>query len=268
MTGPQVEAVMTRGESVWFEEVHIPIERHGRLDDAWWTYGLQPRARRRRTHCRDARRRARSRRPRVLARRELVAERARAEAANRAKSDFLAVMSHELRTPLNAIGGYADLMELGLLGPVTAEQRDGLERMQRSQRHLLGLINGVLNYAKIDAGAVEYSASKTFRWRTFSRRAKRWWHRRRARRSCYLRVEPVRPRDRGSRRPRKSAADRAQPPEQCGEVHGPPGGSVTVDCSANARRTDRGSRRRHRDAGLPKRPASECSNPSCRSIGN
>jgi signal transduction histidine kinase len=85
------------------------------------------------------------------------AARAAAEAANRAKGEFLAVMSHELRTPLTAIAGYAELMELGLHGPVTPEQRQALERIQRSQRHLLGLINGVLNYAKVDAGAVHYA---------------------------------------------------------------------------------------------------------------
>ena len=82
--------------------------------------------------------------------------RAIAEAANRAKSEFLAVMSHELRTPLNAIGGYAELIELGIRGPVTPEQRADLERIQRSQRHLLGLINGVLNYARLETGNVRY----------------------------------------------------------------------------------------------------------------
>ncbi len=85
------------------------------------------------------------------------AARASAEAANRAKGEFLAVMSHELRTPLTAIAGYAELIELGIHGPVTDAQRQALERIQRSQRHLLGLINGVLNYAKIDAGAVAYA---------------------------------------------------------------------------------------------------------------
>lgn len=79
-----------------------------------------------------------------------------AEAANRAKGEFLAVMSHELRTPLNAIGGYAELIEMGIRGPVTAEQREDLRRIQTSQRHLLGLINEVLNYAKLETGTVHY----------------------------------------------------------------------------------------------------------------
>ena len=79
-----------------------------------------------------------------------------AEAASRAKSEFLAVMSHELRTPLNAIGGYAELLEMGIRGPVTPQQREDLKRIQTSQRHLLGLINEVLNYAKLETGNVTY----------------------------------------------------------------------------------------------------------------
>jgi len=90
---------------------------------------------------------------------ELRTAREVAEAANRAKSDFLAVMSHELRTPLNAIGGYAELIELGIRGPVTAEQLADLERIQKSQRHLLGLINGVLNYARVEAGNLRYEVA-------------------------------------------------------------------------------------------------------------
>jgi signal transduction histidine kinase len=76
--------------------------------------------------------------------------------ANRAKSDFLAVMSHELRTPLNAIGGYADILQLGIYGEVNTRQRDALERIIRSQQMLLSLINDVLNFAKLDAGQVQY----------------------------------------------------------------------------------------------------------------
>ena len=82
--------------------------------------------------------------------------RALAEQANRAKSDFLAVMSHELRTPLNAIGGYTELIELGIHGPITPAQRDALERIQRSQRLLLGLVNQVLNYARVETGNIRY----------------------------------------------------------------------------------------------------------------
>jgi PAS domain S-box-containing protein len=90
------------------------------------------------------------------ARAEAESARADAEAANRAKSEFLAVMSHELRTPLNAISGYTDLIELGIHGPVTEAQRNALARIQVSQRHLLGLISGVLDYSRVEAGAVTY----------------------------------------------------------------------------------------------------------------
>jgi PAS domain S-box-containing protein len=88
---------------------------------------------------------------------ELEHARAAADEANEAKSRFLATMSHELRTPLNAIGGYVQLIELGIHGVVTDEQRHALDRIRRSQRHLLRLINDVLNLARIEAGQVEYA---------------------------------------------------------------------------------------------------------------
>jgi signal transduction histidine kinase len=86
----------------------------------------------------------------------LARERVVAHEANRAKSVFLASMSHELRTPLNAIAGYIDLMRLGIPDPATPTQLDYLARVQRAQQHLLGLINDVLNFAKLEAGRVEF----------------------------------------------------------------------------------------------------------------
>jgi len=86
--------------------------------------------------------------------------RAEAEAANRAKAEFLSVMSHELRTPLNAIGGHVQLIELELHGPVTAAQRDALARIARSQHHLLMLVNDVLNLARLEAGQMDFVAEE------------------------------------------------------------------------------------------------------------
>jgi PAS domain S-box-containing protein len=80
-----------------------------------------------------------------------------AQAANQAKSQFLATMSHELRTPLNAIGGYTELLQMELRGPLTPGQREDLTRIQRSQRHLLGLINDLLSFARIETGHIELS---------------------------------------------------------------------------------------------------------------
>jgi len=85
----------------------------------------------------------------------------RAAEASRAKSDFLATMSHELRTPLNAIAGYAQLLDMGLRGPLTPAQRVDLERIQRSQSHLTTLINEVLSYARLESGAITYDIRPT-----------------------------------------------------------------------------------------------------------
>ena len=96
----------------------------------------------------------------VLARLTVEAARAEAEAANRSKSEFLAAMSHELRTPLNAIAGYAQLIELGMYGSVSDAQLAALARIQRSGRHLLSLVDDVLNFAKIEAGHVDYDVTR------------------------------------------------------------------------------------------------------------
>ena len=84
-----------------------------------------------------------------------------AEAASNAKSEFLAKMSHEIRTPINAMMGYAELMQLGISGPVTEQQGKYLERIRASGDHLTSLIGEILDLAKIEAGrmAVDLTAA-------------------------------------------------------------------------------------------------------------
>jgi signal transduction histidine kinase len=88
---------------------------------------------------------------------ESLAARETAEAANHAKSGFLAVISHELRTPLNAITGYVDLLSLEVHGKLTSEQHGVLGRIAQSQRHLLSLIDDVLGFAQVEAGRLSFS---------------------------------------------------------------------------------------------------------------
>jgi len=83
---------------------------------------------------------------------EAETARADAERANTIKTDFLAVMSHELRTPLTAIMGYEELLSDGITGPVTELQRQQLGRINASARHLLGLIDEILTFARVDIG--------------------------------------------------------------------------------------------------------------------
>jgi nitrogen-specific signal transduction histidine kinase len=82
-----------------------------------------------------------------------------AEAASRAKSEFLAIMSHELRTPLNAVLGYSELLELGISGPLTEKMREQVGRIRMSAKHLLGLVNDILDLAKVEAGRLSVSSA-------------------------------------------------------------------------------------------------------------
>jgi signal transduction histidine kinase len=76
-----------------------------------------------------------------------------ADDARAAKTQFLATMSHELRTPLNAIDGYAELMQLGVYGTLTDQQRRALKRLRLAQKRLLALVDDVLSFARLESGA-------------------------------------------------------------------------------------------------------------------
>ena len=82
--------------------------------------------------------------------------RAAAEAANYTKDQFLAMMSHEFRTPLNAIAGHLEILQLGIHGPLNEKQRHALDRIDRSQRYLLRLVNDILNMERLRTGRLDY----------------------------------------------------------------------------------------------------------------
>ena len=148
INAPIYDRVRT-GESVVVDEVNHAIALDGMECSAWFTLGYSP--------VYDDAGNVNGVLVSGFETSAAVVARRRAEAANRAKGDFLSVMSHELRTPLNAIGGYAELLALGVRGPVTETQREDLDRIQASQRHLLDVINGVLAYAKVEANVVHYA---------------------------------------------------------------------------------------------------------------
>jgi len=90
------------------------------------------------------------------ARRVAEVAQTRAQQADEAKSAFLRVMSHELRAPLNAIGGHAQLLAMGLHGPLTDLQQDALGRIDVAHRHLIRLVSDVLDLDRVESGAVVY----------------------------------------------------------------------------------------------------------------
>ncbi len=86
---------------------------------------------------------------------EIVKAKEAAESANKAKSSFLANMSHELRTPLNAVIGFSELMKDGSIGPLNDKQKEYLDYVWESGKHLLSLINDILDLSKVEAGKME-----------------------------------------------------------------------------------------------------------------
>jgi CHASE1-domain containing sensor protein len=94
--------------------------------------------------------------------RQLQVRNAELASANESKSEFLAVMSHEIRTPLNAIIGYAQLLELGIAGSVTPEQSTQLGRIAKSGKHLLALVDEILDLSRIEAGRLTVSCTAMY----------------------------------------------------------------------------------------------------------
>ena len=92
--------------------------------------------------------------------REILRAKELAESADRIKSAFLASMSHELRTPLNSIIGFTGILLQGLAGPLNEEQKKQMGMLQKSARHLLQLINDVLDISKIEAGQLSLSIER------------------------------------------------------------------------------------------------------------
>ena len=93
--------------------------------------------------------------------RELAVKIGELERANRMKAQFLANMSHELRTPLNSVIGFSEMLLIGALGQLPDQQRDALETVARNGRHLLGLVNDVLDLSKVDAGRMDLHLMQT-----------------------------------------------------------------------------------------------------------
>lgn len=138
-----------RGKSVVVEDAAVSVGRAGDSSDGSFTLAYSP--------ARDEHGVIQGVLVTAFETSTLAAAQRQAAGAVRAKADFLAVMSHELKTPLNAIGGYAELLQLGVRGPVTPEQRGDIERIQWGQQQLLGVIDAVLAYTKLEAGILHFA---------------------------------------------------------------------------------------------------------------
>jgi len=93
------------------------------------------------------------------ARAEMEEARAAAQAANEAKTRFVNMISHELRTPLGAIAGYAELLEVGIHGPLNEGQHEFIARIRHNQKYILRLVNQLLDLAKIESGRIDLNAA-------------------------------------------------------------------------------------------------------------
>ena len=149
---------------------------------------------------------------------ELAVAKDRAEAADRLKSAFLATMSHELRTPLNSIIGFTGILLQGLAGPLNAEQAKQLGMVKDSARHLLALINDVLDISKIEAGQIEI-ASEPFDLRESIQKVVQTVTPLAEKKRLPLRHAGRAGRGPDHERPPARRADAAEPAEQRDQVH-------------------------------------------------
>jgi signal transduction histidine kinase len=147
--------IVLRGEAIGIIAFHqVGVARHWRLDEVGLTQEVA-------AELAVAISNARLYRSTEETGRELAVKISEVERANRMKAQFLANMSHELRTPLNSVIGFSEMLLIGALGTLSEQQRDALETVARNGRHLLGLVNDVLDLSKVEAGRMELRLMQT-----------------------------------------------------------------------------------------------------------